>query len=123
MKRVLKWTGITLLFLIVIMMIYSIFGLKQTLSLDIESIDLEKIPDGAYVGEYDCYRWSNKVRVTVKEHLIIDIKPLKIQQGREGLAKTLTQRIIDQQDIGVDAVSGATASSNGYLKAVESAFQ
>lgn len=123
MKRFLKWTGIVLLVLIAIMMIYAFIGKEETLNLDIETIDLTKIADGTYVGSYDNYRWSNKVEVTVIEHKIIRIKPLKIQDGRGDLVKDLIVRILDWQSPDVDVTTGATASSNGFLKAVETALK
>jgi len=122
MKKFFKWTGIISLLLIGVMMIYAFLGKEQTTNLDIQSIDLTKISDGTYTGSYDCYRWSNKVKVTVMEHRITGIQVLKLQDGRESLVKTLTQKILDQQSPDVDAVAGATTSSNGYLKAVEMAL-
>jgi uncharacterized protein with FMN-binding domain len=123
MKKFFKWTGIVLLVLLVFMMIYAIIGKEETLKLNIEAIDLTQIPDGTYIGSYDNYRWTNKVEVTVIEHKITKIKPLKIQDGRGGLVKDLTQRILDRQSPDVDAITGATASSNGFLKAVETALR
>jgi uncharacterized protein with FMN-binding domain len=123
MKKFLKWTGIVLLVLIAFMMVYALIGKDEVLKLNIEAVDLKRIPDGTYVGSYDNYRWSNKVEVTVIEHKITRIKPLKIQDGRGNLVKDLTVRILDRQSPDVDAITGATASSNGYLKAVETALK
>lgn len=126
MKKFLKTTGIVFLVLIILtgaMLIYSTFGMKQTLNLDIRSVNLTNIPDGTYIGSYDSYRWSTKVEVTVINHKITDIKKLKIQQGRDDLVNQLTDDIISRQTTDVDAISGATASSNCYLKAVENALQ
>jgi uncharacterized protein with FMN-binding domain len=122
MKKFFKWAGIVILALIVIIMIYAVIGKKEVLNVTIETINLEKVPDGTYVGSYDNYRWSNKVEVTVKEHKITDISTLKIQEGRNKLVEELTQKIIDLQSPDVEAISGATASSNGFLKAVEIAL-
>ncbi len=123
MKRFLKWTGIVLLVLIAIMMIFAFVGKEETINLNIETVDLTKIADGTYVGSYENFRWTNKVEVNVIDHKIAGIKPLKIQDGRDDLVKNLTMRILDRQSPDVDAVSGATASSNGFLKAVETALR
>ena len=123
MKKFLKWSGIVLIMLIAIMMIYSIIGKDEVLDLRIKAVDLAPIPDGTYVGSYDNYRWTNKVEVSVSEHKITGIKPLKIQQGRDGLVKELILKILDRQSPDVDAITGATASSNGFLKAVETALE
>ena len=123
MKKFLKWTGIGLLALIVIMGIYGFIGLDDVLKVSIDDVDLSAIPDGDYVGSYDNFRWSNKVEVIIENHSITGIVPIKIQDSRDDIVKTLTERIINQQTPNVDAVSGATASSNGFLKAVETALK
>lgn len=122
MKKVLKWTGIVILGLLIIMVVYSLFGMSQTLGLTINNVDLSHVPDGVYNGSYDCYRWSCTVAVTVKDHRITSIEPMKIPQGRDALIQTLTKRILDRQTPEVDVVSGATASSKGFLKSVETAL-
>ncbi len=123
MKKFFKWTGIVLLVLVAIMMIYAFIGKEEAINLKIETVDLTQIPDGTYIGSYNNYRWSNKVEVTVKGHKITKIKPLKIQDGRGDLVKTLTEMIINRQSPDVDVVAGATASCNGYLRAVEMALK
>ena len=123
MKKFFKWTGIVLLVLTAIMMIYAIIGKEEVINLNIETIDLSRIPDGTFIANYDNYRWSNKVEVVVEKNKIIKIQPLKIQDGRSDLVKSLTQKILDKQSPDVDVISGATASSNGYLKAVEMALK
>ena len=123
MKKFFKWAGVISLLLIGVMMIYAFLGKEQTIDLHIQNIDLKNISNGTYTGSYDCYRWSNQVKVTVMEHRITSIQALRIQDGRESLVKTLTQKILEQQTPAVDAVSRATASSNGYLKAVEMALK
>lgn len=123
MKKTLKRTGIILLLVIGLIMIFAFLGMKQTLNLDIQSIDLTQIPNGSYSGSYDCYRWSNKVMVTVSDHRITGIEAVKIQDGRESMVNSLTGEILEKQSSDVDVISGATASSNGYLRAVEIALK
>jgi uncharacterized protein with FMN-binding domain len=125
MKKFLKYAGIVFLVLIILtgaMVVFATFGLEQTLNLDIRPVDLSQISDGTYTGSYDSYRWSTTVEVTVKDHKITDIKPVKIQQGREDMVKDLTQKILAEQKPDVDAISGATASSKAFLEAVDSAL-
>lgn len=123
MKKFLKWAGIGLLALIGIMVIYGFIGLDDVSKVKIDDVDLTDISDGDYVGSYDNFRWSNKVEVTVKDQSIAGIKPIKIQDSRDDIVKTLTEMVINQQTPNVDAVSGATASSNGFLKAIEAALK
>lgn len=122
MKKVLKWIGIILLLLIAVIVIFAFLGKDQTENLTIQQIDLSEISDGTYTGNYDCYRWSNQVEVTVLDHQITEIQVVKIQAGRESLVETLTKEILDWQSPAVDAVTGATVSSKAFLKAVELAL-
>lgn len=123
MKKILIRTGLVISVLVVLMLIYASLGLSEVLKLNMEKIDLTRIPDGTYTGSYNNYRWSNKVEVDVSDHKIIGIRPIIIQSGRDFLVKELTDKIIIEQRSDVDAVSGATASSNGFLKAVEAALK
>lgn len=123
MKKVLKWIGIGFLGFIAVIMVFAFLGKEQTLALRIEPVNLADIPDGEYTGTYDCYRWSNTVVVTVKDHQITDIEAVKGPNGRDDIRNDLTERMIEAQSPAVDAVSGATADSNAFLKAVENALK
>ncbi|MHB1153923.1 MAG: FMN-binding protein [Eubacteriales bacterium] len=123
MKKILKRIGIGSLAFFTIILVYAFLGKDKTLALQIGSVDLSNISDGKYTGVYDCFRWSNTVTVTVSNHRIMDIKIVKAPNGRDGIQKILEGRIIDVQSPAVDAVSGATADSNAFLKAVENALQ
>ncbi|MBN1774978.1 MAG: FMN-binding protein [Clostridiales bacterium] len=98
-------------------------GLKEVTALDIESVDLTQIPDGSYTGSYDSYRWSTTVEVTILDHRITEIQSVKIQDGRDSLTEDLKEKVLSEQTADVDAISGATASSNAYLKAIENALK
>jgi Uncharacterized protein conserved in bacteria len=104
------------------MMIYAFLGKEETLNLEIGAVDLSVIPDGEYTGAYDCYRWNSTVVVTVEGHEITNIEIVKGPNGRKDTASDLTERIMKAQSPAVDAVSGATADSKAFLKAVENAL-
>lgn len=120
--RILKWAGISLLAMIALGALFGTLGLKDTLALSIDSVDLANIPDGAYTGTYDCYRWTSEVNVTVKGRAITGIEVVKGQNGRDEIRQELIDRVLQKQTPAVDAVSGATADSKAFLKAVENAL-
>ena len=122
MKKILKWTGIILLILIVVSAVFGLLGLKETRSLQISAVDLNSLADGTYIGSYENYRWTNSLTVTIENHRITAIIPIVTQSGREKLVEELSQKIIDAQSSKVDAISGATLSSNAFLKSVENAL-
>ena len=88
--------------------------------------DLSNRADGVYRGEYSLSGTPNKatVEVTVQGKSITAItivhhfcSPI----GRK--AEKITDRVIEQQSLNVDAISGATSSSMAILKAIENALQ
>lgn len=86
-------------------------------------VDISNIPDGVYVGEYDVKFIYVKVEVTVQNGEVAKIDILEHKNGRGKPAETITDRIIEEQRIDVDAVSGATNSSIVIKKAVENALK
>lgn len=84
-------------------------------------LDISNVPDGVYVGEYDVDFIYAKVEVTVQNGVITNIDILEHKNGRGKSAEIVVDRIIEEQKIDVDAVSGATNSSTVIKKAVENA--
>lgn len=125
-KRILSFTAI-LLFLIVLifMAIYlkSVADYKKAVrETTFTNLDISNIPDGVYVGEYDVDFVYAKVEVTVQNGAITNIDILEHKNGRGKSAEIVTGRIMEEQKIDVDAVSGATNSSTVIKKAVENAL-
>ena len=89
----------------------------------IDEIDIADVSDGIYIGEYDVNFIYAKVEVTVENGKIVSINILKHRHERGKAAETIIDKIIDEQKIDVDAVSGATNSSTVIKKAVENALK
>ncbi len=87
------------------------------------NIDISCVPDGNYVGEYDVDFVYAKVEVTVHNGAITNINILEHKNGRGKPAEVVVDRIMEEQKIEVDAVSGATNSSIVLKKAVENALR
>lgn len=94
-------------------------AVKETTFDEVIISDLE---DGVYIGEYDVNFIYAKVEVTIQNGQITDINILEHTQKRGKSAETVINKIIDEQIIDVDAVSGATNSSIVIKKAVENAL-
>ena len=81
--------------------------------------------DGTFTGSAQGYHGVVKVSVTVKSN---KIKSIKILENHDDAAYfnrakgTLLPLIVKKQSTNVDAVSGATFSSNGIIKAVRNAL-
>ena len=85
-------------------------------------INISNVPDGVYFGEYDVDFVYAKVEVTVQNGVITNIDILEHKNGRGKPAEVVVDRIMEEQKIDVDAVSGATNSSVVIKKAVENAL-
>ncbi len=93
-------------------------GLPEMQDLVISDVDPEALPDGEYTGEFSRYRWSNKVKVTIEEGRIVAIEP----ENGGNLERELSEQIMARQSLQVDIKTGATVSSNAFLKSVEDAL-
>lgn len=88
-----------------------------------DEINIADVSDGVYIGEYNVNFIYAKVEVTVQNGEITDINILEHKQERGKSAETIITKIIDEQKIDVDAISGATNSSTVIKKAVENALK
>jgi uncharacterized protein with FMN-binding domain len=97
--------------------------MKEAMNLNIVHIDLSKIKNGTYYGDYSYKRVIHRVEVTVENSIITKIS---IHENRTNdyakMAEGVTIKVIEQQRNNVDAASGATRSSNVLLKAIENAL-
>ena len=106
------------------MMFIFMNGMDDAKAIQINSIDLYKVEDGEYIGSFDLTRWSNEIKVTVKNHKIIALEVeedvmIKIDE----VTKTLFDNVIQNQSLDVDIETGATITSHAYLKAIENALK
>jgi uncharacterized protein with FMN-binding domain len=98
--------------------------LKQLESVAVTDVNLSAIPPGSYTGSYVLGKFTYSVRCKITEGGRID-KIIVLQNRSTHYAKMaegVIPRVIEQQKINVDAVSGATAGSKALLKAIERAL-
>lgn len=88
-----------------------------------EKIDMKLVADGIYQGETNAGLVIVKVDVSVKDHAIDNIDIIEHQNGLGGKAESITDRMIEQNNYDVDAVSGATLSSEAIKSAVSKALK
>jgi uncharacterized protein with FMN-binding domain len=88
--------------------------------------DMNTKSNGTYRGNYSLSGTPVKVTldVTVMDGTIVDIKIIQHICSPIGKkAEKTTERIISEQSLAIDGISGATGSSKAILKAVEVALQ
>ena len=86
------------------------------------SFDLSALADGIYQGECDNGIVFVRVEVDVQNQVISNIRILEHRNGMGQAAETIVNDVTGSQSIEVDAVSGATFSSQTILKAIENAL-
>lgn len=127
-----KTKTVVLIIVVIILVVSGGFGLaawirtsnykKAVSEIRIQEINLKNIKDGEYVGEHNVDYISAKVKVTMENHKIKKIDYIYHKNDRGEKANRITQDMISQQKIDVDAVTGATNSSKVIKKAVENAL-
>lgn len=107
------------------MMTYFSQGLIKYRKMAIEEIDLSKIRDGIYQGEFTGGRWKNKLEVTVKDHEIKEIEMVESSSlsGMEEFGQKVFQEVKEKQSLKIDTISGATVHTKTVLKSIENALK
>lgn len=95
---------------------------KNVANIAIDAINLENVEDGIYRGECDVGYIYAKVEVEIKNGVIVSINLLEHRNERGKRAEDIINNVISEQKIDVDAISGATNSSNVIKKAIEKAI-
>ena len=82
-------------------------------------------PDGVYTGSGEGYGGTTKIELTLKNGTIQKIHVVSNEDDEAFFkrAETLISLVIQRQSTGVDAVSGATFSSEGILEAIQEALE
>ena len=88
----------------------------------VKNINLMEMDDGVYKGSYSAFPVSVIVDVTIKDHKITEIGLVEHSNGQGKPAEVITQKVIEEQSLDVDSISGATYSSKVILKAIEDAL-
>ena len=127
MKKALIITGIILGLLLLIGIIgFSLISgsaKKALSSLVYEDIDMSRAADGVYEGAADAGIVSVKVSVTVQSQAISRIDIIEHNNGRGAAAESITEDMAAANTYDVDAVSGATLSSETIKSAVSKALK
>ncbi|NPV53446.1 MAG: FMN-binding protein [Firmicutes bacterium] len=96
---------------------------RKVRNMPINEVDLSRVSDGTYEGDFSYGRFTYVVEVIVKDHRIENIKILKNRDtGHAKKAEGVIKRVIQAQSLKVDAITGATTTSKTLLKAVENAL-
>jgi uncharacterized protein with FMN-binding domain len=127
MKKPLKILGIVFIsiFILSVGAVFAVRAMSLSEELPViqfDKVELSKIEDGSYIGEYLGKLVKVVVEARVKDNKITEIVILKHDNGLGKKAEKIVDQIISTQSLNVEVVSGATSSSKAILKAVEVAL-
>lgn len=104
------------------LMSYAKKNLEQLAHTTISEVDLAGLENGVYTGSYKAFPVTAEVRVTINNHRITEIELVEHKNGQGAPAEVIPDRVVEEQTLGVEEVSGATYSSKVILKAIENAL-
>ena len=96
---------------------------SQVKSFDSSEVDVSQVKDGIYEGRSETDMVKVDVRVTVSNGDISDIEIVRHECGKGKIANVIVEDMIEKDDVEVDAVSGATFSSEVIKDAVRNALR
>jgi uncharacterized protein with FMN-binding domain len=126
LKSFLKVVGVIVLVFVLVVGGFALYmnnGMAATKDVTVNAINPAGLADGSYEGEYKAGRFTNKVKVTVKDGKVSSIEPEKtVTFEKADLTKSVFDSVIAKQNTDVDVQSGATLSTKAYLKAIDNAL-
>lgn len=131
-KRKLFFTvGVPVFIVIVVFVVFTIMmapyrrAYEEVRNMAIKEIDLNRVSDGSYRGDFTYGNFTYEVEVMVKSRSIADIQILQNRSDSKHaiMAAVVIDRVIEAQSLQVDTVSRATTTSKAFLKAVETALE
>lgn len=91
---------------------------------ELSGVSLASVPSGNYTGTFQHGRFTNTLHVAVENHRITGITIEKdVGLAKKEVTDAVFRNVIEAQSTDIDTVSGATLTSNAYLKAIENAFE
>jgi len=96
---------------------------RQVRNMSIQTIDLKRVSEGTFRGDFTYDNFTYEVEVSVKNHKIQAIAIMRNRStGYAKKAEGIVRRIINSQSLQIDAITGATTTSKALLKAIENAL-
>ena len=95
-------------------------GVSTLRGLEIDTAGFAEVPNGTYEGNYEYARWHYTVQIQIENGRAVNIEV--ISPSGDALAEKVAEAVLLAQTLDIDRVSGATASTNAVLKALENAL-
>ncbi|MGB4491452.1 MAG: FMN-binding protein [Halanaerobiales bacterium] len=96
---------------------------REIASVVYDDINMDLVANGTYIGETKVGPVFVKLEVTVQDKVINNIEIIEHQKGLGGKAESIIEEIIAKNSYDVEAISGATVSSEAIKSAVNKALK
>ena len=96
---------------------------KNLAKIENKDIDMETVEDGIFEGHSELAPVKVDVKVLVENHKLIKVELLRHECGLGHPADVIVDKMVEQNTWDVDAVSGATVSSEIIKNAVNKALR
>ncbi len=119
-----KWFLMIIIWLTVFLLTIVLFKNCGSAAVIDQPIEPGRLVDGVYQGSYKYGPNKAEVEVTIQNQKIMKVKILKHNAWKGKKAESvIPDRIVEKQSTNVEAVSGATNSSNVIMNAVQKAIE
>lgn len=123
MKKVLLGIAAVIVLFFILFLAIACKEYMEVNAIDKTPVNISEVKDGVYEGYSETTLVKVRVRVTVTDGKIENIEILEHQCGKGKPANAIVADMKSMNDIEVDAVSGATVSSEVIKDAVRNALR
>lgn len=117
------WLLVPAVFILTLLMSFTVTALLlRPRKLEIRNINLDTVNDGDYIGICQNKILFAVVRVHVTDHKITSIDILEHKASYMKQANQIAADVCSGQSLEIDAITGATLTSDTVLKAIENAL-
>ena len=78
---------------------------------EIKAVDIARIADGIYQGNYDTALVKVTLEAIVENHKLMDIKLIRHENGKGKKTEAIVKQMIAENSTEADVIAGATMSS------------
>ena len=78
---------------------------------ELKAVDIAKVADGIYRGNYDTVLVKVTLEASVENHKLMDIKIIRHENGKGKKAEAIVKQMIAENSTEADVIAGATMSS------------
>ena len=98
-------------------------NLTSMMEVKLNGVDVAALNEGDYTGTFKRGRFTNTLTVHIENHTIIGINLNNdVLIAQVEISEDVSRKVIESQNTDIDAISGATVTTNAYLMAIEDAL-